>query len=321
VLRLLFWSFVIWLIVRTFLFQTYKIPSSSMHGTLYEGDYILVNKMAYGARLPMTPLSFGEKHLDWLQLPYFRLFGYSEIKRADVVVFNLPVYQEGPIDVQAEYIKRCIALPGDTISIAHGVVFVNGYKEKESANIYHNYTVESKTEIDPSVLSRLNIREGAASGNNQYSFFMSVKQADSLEYQKNVLAVKPNIMAKSSYHPSFYPNYSTVQWNLDFFGPLWVPKAGDSILLNQTHLYLYQRLIEQHEKTILTLKGDSVFINDAYTKYYVFQQNYYFVLGDNRYNSKDSRYWGFVPESHIIGKASMILFSDQKNGRSFLSIK
>jgi signal peptidase I len=319
--RILFWSFVTWLVVRTFLFQSYRIPSSSMHGTLYEGDYILVNKMAYGARLPITPLSFGGHHLDWLHLPYLRLFGYSKVKRNDVIVFNYPVYEEGAIDIQEEYIKRCVALPGDTVSIINGVVFVNGYKEKEPRTIYHHYLVESKTAIDPAVLTRLNIPEGTRLDSGQYSFFMSINQADSLEYQKNILAVRPDVMMKNSYHPSIFPNYPVVQWNLDFFGPLWVPGSGDSILLDQINLSLYQRLIEKHEGVTLTLKGDSVFINDFYSTHYTFKQNYYFVLGDNRYNSKDSRYWGFVPESHIIGKASMVLFSGQKSGRNLLNIE
>jgi signal peptidase I len=322
IFRILFWAFIVWLVVRTFLFQTYRIPSGSMHGTLYEGDHVLVNKLVYGPRIPITPLAFKDNYVDWIQIPYFRLFGYGDVERNDVIVFNYPIYISGPIDVQEEYIKRCIAIPGDSIQIMNGEVFVNSEMIKESAHIYKSYLVTMNSVVDSAVLKRLDIFEIAALQiPNQYSIFMDLAQADSLSKEKNVVSIKLNPFAKDFYHPATYPNYPSIKWNIDFFGPLWVPREGDSILLNATKLSLYQRIIEKHEETILTLKGDSVFINNKHTLYYTFKQNYYFVMGDNRYNSKDSRDWGFVPESHLIGKATRVLYSDLRSGRRFLNIR
>ncbi len=326
ILRIVFWAFMVWLVVRTFIFQTYRIPSGSMHGTLYEGDLVLVNKLVYGPRLPITPLSFKtgneERYVDWIQIPYFRLFGYSEVERNDVIVFNYPIYLSGPIDVQEEYIKRCVAIPGDSIQIINSEVYVNSEKIKEPGLIYKNYLVSMNSAIDSVVLKRLDIFELTSMQiPNQYSVFMDAAQADALSKEKNVVSVKLNPVAKDFYHPATYPNYPSIKWNIDFFGPLWVPREGDSVLLNATNLSLYQRLIEKYEKTVLILKGDSVFVNKQHALYYTFKQNYYFAMGDNRYNSKDSRDWGFVPESHLIGKATTVLYSNLRLSRRFLTIE
>jgi signal peptidase I len=297
-----------------------------MHGCLFEGDFILVNKIVYGPRLPITPLTFKvggkENYLDWIQLPYIRFFGYGNIKRNDVLVFNYPLSQDVPIDIGEEYIKRCIALPGDSLQIINGQVYINRKKAKEPAHLYYRYTITVKEAIDSSVLKRLNISGRMPSEDGkQYTFFMSRAQADSLAKQKSITSCSINFFAKDYYRPSVYPNYPSIPWNHDFFGPLWTPRAGDSILLNATSIYLYQRLIEKHEKISFTFRNDSAFIDKKYVQFYTFKQNYYFVMGDNRYDSKDSRDWGFVPESHIIGKATYVLYSNLKKGRNFLDIE
>jgi signal peptidase I len=321
ILKIIFWSFALWLFVKVFLFQVSRVPSASMRGNLYEGDYVLVNKMAYGARVPMTPLSFRNNYLDWISLPYFRLFACKEVKHNDVIVFNDPAYLEGPIDVQEEYIKRCVALPGDSLKIEAGRIFINSHPLEEPENIFRSYTFETKGVVDISLFSRMNISEITLDTKGRYVLFTDQAHADSIAKEKNSVSVTKNDLKKEFYHPSTFPNFPSVTWNPDFFGPLWIPRKGDSILLNAANLTLYQRTIEKHERRTLTLKGDSAFVDSKYAAYYTFMQNYYFVIGDNRYNSKDSRYWGFVPESHIIGKASMVLFSNQKKGRSFLGIE
>ena len=126
-MRIAFWSLLLWLFVRIFIFQSFQIPSSSMHPTLVEGDHIFVNKLAYGARIPITPLSLpiGKTYIDWIQIPYLRLPGFSSVKRNDIIVFNYPMEDEAPIDEKKEYVKRCIGLPGDTIKIKNGIVTIN----------------------------------------------------------------------------------------------------------------------------------------------------------------------------------------------------
>jgi signal peptidase I len=315
--KIAFWSFLIWLFVRTFLFQVYKIPSSSMHGNLFEGDYVVINKLAYGARLPITPLSVGKKNLDWISLPYLRIFGFADIKRNDVIAFNYSLTDELPIDLRESYIKRCVALPGDTVKIINGIVHVNS-ATNEPENIYNPYTVLFNEGVDSSALNVLNIEPGKA-GDNDY-LFMSTEQAANLLKTGNLKSVILNIYDKKFYHPETFPNHSDYTWNIDHFGPLYIPTEGDSIKLTQKNLLLYQRIIERFEQAKLSFKHDSVFVNDKHQAFYTFKQDYYFMVGDNRHNSIDSRHWGFIPESHIIGKASLIL-SSKKAGRSFSAIK
>jgi len=304
-----------------------------MHGSLFEGDHILINKMAYGARLPFTPLSLkvgGEKkYLDWISLPYLRLFGYSEIKRNDIIAFNFSLSEDEPVDIREEFIKRCVALPGDTLKIINSNVFVNSVSN-EPATIYYDYTVFSADPIDTNILNELNIPvplnyKGTAMQNDSAfiyadKFFMNGRQSDLLLKRVPASTITLNTFSAADYNPSVFPNYSSFPWNLDHFGPLWIPKKNDSLLMTPQNLYLYQRIIERFEEAKVSFINDSLFINDKHRLYYTFKQNYYFVMGDNRHNSIDSRNWGFIPESHIIGKASFIIYSSDKKGRNFLGI-
>jgi signal peptidase I len=250
-MRIVFWSLLLWLFVRIFIFQSFQIPSSSMHPTLIEGDHIFVNKLAYGARIPITPLSLpmSETYLDWIQIPYLRLPGFSSVKHDDIIVFNYPMDDDLPIDERKGYVKRCVGLPGDTIKIKKGITAINGKDEITS--------------------------------------FKPIRAMDS-----------------SIYSPACFPNDARIKWNPDNFGPLYIPKKGESIVLNKKNILLYKRVIEKYEGNILKIKNDSVFINEHYRVTYSFKMNYYFAMGDNRSNSVDSRFWGFVPESHLIGRVS-----------------
>ncbi len=294
-----------------------------MHGTLFEGDYVVINKLAYGARLPITPLSLqlgGEKrYLDWIQIPYLRFFGFSDIKRNDVIAFNYALTDDMPIDLREEYIKRCVALPGDTLQITGGKVYVNSVMD-EPPFIYKNYSIKSERAIDTLLLKRLRIMAGPSADQSNYNFFMSAVQADSLYKLKYISSITLQPYSKEYYHPAVFPNYGALHWNYDFFGPLYIPREGDSILLDKINVSIYQRIIERFEEEKFSFKNDTAFINDKATLYYTFKNNYYFVIGDNRYNSTDSRNWGFIPESHIIGRADLILYSSQSSDRSFLKI-
>lgn len=306
--KYIFLSFLGIVVLRIFVFQSFVIPSASMYGSLVEGDYVIINKLAYGSRLPITPLSipFGnsKKYIDWIQLPYMRLWGYSEIKRNDIVAFNFSLEDALPIDQQEAYIKRCVAIAGDTLQITNGFVSVNGNVNEPNA-VYKCYQLISKRALDTSTQKRISASLSMSDSLGfKYLFFADVLTVESLRKNTNVISLTVQPLAKTDYHPSVFPNYPSLAWNNDWFGPLYIPKKNDSIELSSSNLVLYGRILERFEKVKLSYKNDSVFINGSYSKYYKFRNNYYFMMGDNRYNSVDSRVWGFIPESHIIGKMS-----------------
>lgn len=286
-LKIIFWSVSLWLLIRIFLFQVFKVPTDSMNNTLKDGDFIVVNKIVLGARIPITPLSFhlgSEKYfLDWIEIPYIRMPGYSEISLNDILVFNLPSEILLPVDERKEYVKRCVGLPGDTILIKQGNVFVNKLMIKELS-------------------TQLGWFELNKNDNKISEHFISKIEYDSILENDNTKSLIKKYLLQEIYSPNYFPNASQIKWNLDNLGPLYIPKKGKKIELNKTNMLLYQKIIEQFENNSLTFKNDSIFVNGKLTTTYQFKMNYYFVLGDNRYNSIDSRYWGFLPENHVIGK-------------------
>jgi len=250
--RLILVAFLIWLISHLFFFQVLNIPSASMKPTFNEGDFILVNKLCYGARLPETPLSLpfadSKIYLDWIKWPYLRLPGYSHVKHNDIVVFNLPSETDLPVDERTFYVKRCVALPGDTLLIDSGKVYVNKKRIENGFELPEN-----------------------------------------------------SIQNKTFYNPNFFPHFSSYKWNLDYFGPLTVPGKGIQIKLSNENLYIYRSIIEDVEKNKIQNVNGVFYLNGLPVSTYTFKTDYYFMLGDNRHNSIDSRYWGFVPENHIVG--------------------
>ncbi len=376
-------------IIRSFIFEAYVIPSGSMEKTLLVNDFLFVNKMAYGPRIPQTPLSFPFVHnllpasqrpsyLKWLQLPYKRLPGYVNVERNDVVVFNfpagdtvinLPEYGSAqpyydfvrmygrdavmqrfedtilvhPMDKTDNYIKRCVAVAGDTVQVINSLLFVNGSKAVVPESSQKSYIIRTnKQPLDFDMLkSKLGIEirnddkyldyqdniNGSLTSSGSSNITLAEGDIQKLLKVPGVLSIEPD---NDTFNPTFaqikmFP-YDTVnyKWSVDDYGKIWIPKKGVTISLTSINLPLYYRLITTYEGHKLELKGNNIFIDDAPATTYTFKYNYYWMMGDNRHNSQDSRFWGFVPETHVVGKASLIWFSWDKGPRwkrLFKSIK
>lgn len=313
--KLTLFSILFVLFIRSCVYDIYIIPSSSMRGTILPGDIIGVNKIGLSSRIPMNWLRipFVEKKWYWdrLKLPYFRLFGGPYIDRYQCIVFNYPEETQFPIEHRTHFIKRCIGLPGDTVEIKEGLAYVNGKSKDSLYPLQHNYIVKTDGRLlNDSFYSRFEIEEGGPISNHgDYSFSLTKEKAGEIKKLTFITFIEAQIEPSHTVDNSIFPQHSGYPWNIDKFGPLVIPKKGDTIHLDSLNLALYRKLITIHEDNTLDIRHDSIFINGEHQTYYIPRYNYYFVMGDNRHNSMDSRYWGFLPENHVIGKASSILFS------------
>ena len=314
------------MVIKAFFFEVFTIPSSSMEKTLLPGDVILVNKLSYGIRLPVTPLTFPLSHqfmplfndsksyLDFIQLPYFRFFE-SSISRNDVVVFNYPLDNEHSVDHRSYYIKRCIGLPGDTLKVENKEVYINHEKMATLPKMLFNYKVVTNTLITNDTLLKYNITEGGLDGlKNHWELTMSDSIAKILQKQDYIVSLKKIELDPNSFADYIFPYHKHYGFNIDYFGEVIVPKKGVEVKLNKNNIHLYRRIIEVYEENELEIKEGNFIINGEVSNSYIFKINYYFMMGDNRHNSSDSRFWGFLPEDHILGKAQTILFSTNKTG-------
>jgi signal peptidase I len=323
-------------LIRTFFIEAYTIPTPSMERSLLVGDFLFVSKVNYGPRLPETPVSFPFAHntmpiintksyWDGIKLPYYRLPGLSDIKRGDVVVFNYPMDADSPlyrpVDKQENYIKRCQGTPGDTLSVVNAQVYVNGKAAPDAPGQQIDYTVNtSGVDLNPQVKDDLGISDY---GNGYMT--MPQSAANTLRTYSNVKLIYPNIAHKgddpdpnNQVFPSnpYYPAFRALpgklhdyKWNQDNYGPIIIPKKGWTVKLDSVTFPLYARAIEVYENNKLEIKGSDIYINGQKTDSYTFKMNYYWMMGDNRHDSADSRYWGFVPEDHIVGRALFVWMS------------
>jgi signal peptidase I len=377
-------------IIRTFIFEAYTIPTGSMEKTLLVNDFLFVNKMSYGARIPKTPLSFPFVHntlplsettpsyLKWIQLDYRRLDGFGKVQRNDVVVFNFPAgdtiinlpgygslntYYEAvrtmgrqntwnqfgdhiivhPYDKTDNYIKRCVGVPGDKLQLINGVLYINDQKGLIPDNSQRFYRVTGeKRYIDFNELQKsegINIRNDQNYRDERLQLSSELQEtgvisrvaltesdAAKLKRISGITSITPIVDPfPEQAHIKIFPFDTThYKYSVDNYGPITVPKAGTTVQLNTTTLPLYERIISTYEGHKLVVNGNSIMIDDKPATSYTFKYDYYWMMGDNRHNSQDSRYWGFVPETHIVGKASLIWFSwdgGPRWNRIFKSIK
>jgi signal peptidase I len=286
--------------------------------------------------------------------PYKRLSGFGKVKNDDVVVFNFPegdtvatnaqersyyemvrsygrervitdkrsfgdiIYR--PVDKRENYIKRCIAIAGDSMKIVDGQVFVNGKPQKNIPGMQFKYWVSiTGNSLNSTAMEKLDITpEDIEGSGSRMLISLTADKFKKLDAMKFVTAKEKFIWPKDDHDINFFPSDSQYSWNLDNFGPLWIPKKGVTVQLTTRNLPLYRRIIDVYEENDLKVKDGVIYINGAIAKEYTFKMDYFWMMGDNRYNSADSRYWGFVPEDHVVGKASFVWLSLDKN-KSFLA--
>jgi len=315
-------------IIRGLLFSAYAIPSGSMEGTELTGDYLFVSKISYGPRMPFTPLSipftepmmYGMKtYFSGWQLGYHRLPGFTSVKKGDIVVFNKPSETGTPIDQRTTLIKRCQATAGDTLTIVNAQVYINRKAAPNAPKAQTSYTVVTDgQQLNPDVFQDLVINQMSPT---TYEMIIPVDEMATIKGFSGIKSITPYIMPAGTYQSEVFPNNPKFKWNQDNFGPLVIPKKGMTIPLNDSTIVLYNRAIEQYEGNRLGRQGNKITLNGKVTNSYTFQMDYYWMMGDNRHNSLDSRFWGYVPEDHVIGKAVITFFSTDPEKDIFHKIR
>ncbi|WP_299461045.1 signal peptidase I [uncultured Microscilla sp.] len=329
-------------LIRWLIMSAYTIPTPSMEGTQMVGDFLFVSKLHYGARTPKTllhmPLTDNKiwgtnipSYLDWIQLPIRRIPGFSDVKNNDVVVFNWPAdTTKSPVDMKVNYIKRCVGIPGDKLEVKNTQLYINGKKAKDPEKLQFLYRLVSSMSISQKVLDKLDIYRNNSyyvtpTNDNKfiYQIFTTPQNIKLLKQQLGPAALSMQILAreKNEFAAEIYPNsywrdqnmrkggqynYKQTPWNQDYFGPLTLPKEGMKIEMTKENIIKYGPVIkeyEYHDKVEVANDFSKITIDGKEIKTYTFVQDYYFMMGDNRHNSQDSRYWGFVPRDHVVGKA------------------
>ncbi|MBR6466322.1 MAG: S26 family signal peptidase [Bacteroidales bacterium] len=355
------------MVIKIFWFEAFTIPSPSMEKTLFTGDYLFVSKVAYGPKIPQTPLSVplvhnsifgGESYSTLIQNKYRRLKGFGKVKRYDIVVFSFPngdtvlkqvpqadyyqmvrlnggdreaiVAAYGPMivrpkDKKDNYVKRCVAIPGDTLQVIDGAVYVNRKKEPQRNTIQSSYTVITKGDpINKITLDDMRINPEDSQFDPSLPGYpdisLTAEEAEKFSRFPAVLKIEENIDVYPPDYPDsplmLFPFDTLRRWTRDNYGPIWIPQAGATVTLDGKNISLYRRIITSYEDNSLEEKDGKFFINGEETTTYTFRQDYYWMMGDNRHNSLDSRYWGFVPEDHIVGTPYLVWFSRDRY-RSF----
>ncbi|MEZ4686963.1 MAG: signal peptidase I [Bacteroidia bacterium] len=363
------------LIIRAFFIEAFIIPTTSMERTLLAGDFLFVSKYHYGTRMPMAPLSlpfihnkiFGIKtYTDLVTLPYYRLPGLTEIKRNDIVVFNYPAHDindlgdgAGTVNVismKENYVKRCVAIPGDLLEIKNGDLYINEERAWDPPKLQLDYVVEVKNgNIGYSGKEMREMGFRADGGESGFATFSSSADPNNMNWHvagphNSVFLLNADVetaetFGKGSHIDTMYKynfrqdermpggvrntnispapfynrkdvykiypnNFSQFPWNIDHYGPIRIPYKGMEIdLSDPKQVIMYKRVIEGYEGHDFSVRNNDVLIDGQVAKTYTVEDDYYFMMGDNRHGSEDSRFWGFVPMTHVVGRPLFIFMS------------
>ncbi|HRW98856.1 MAG TPA: signal peptidase I [Cyclobacteriaceae bacterium] len=320
---------------RWSLVEAFVIPTPSMENSLLVGDYLFVSKIHYGSRTPRTPLQIPLTHqkiwgteipsyLDWIQLPSYRLPGLRFVERGEAVVFNVPKDlldpTERPVDLKTYLVKRCVAVGGDEIEIKKDQLFINGEISKNPPEMKLSYLVTANDEIHQRNFSSLEMDRDdysflgrTSDAKAVYRMLLTSDQQSQLKQAPYIISIEDGSKLNEAGGAPLFPSLMNGQWDAENYGPLKVPAEGWKIDINATTLDQYGELIEKYEgNENVVVTGDQLSIDGQVVTEYTFKQDYYFMMGDNRHNSLDSRFWGFVPADHILGKPLFIWMSIDK---------
>lgn len=323
-------------LIRWLLLEPFTIPTASMEKTLLVGDFLFVSKMHYGTRLPKTPLQVPLTHQkiwsteipsysDLIQLPYYRLPGFTSVERNDVVVFNYPVEFDFPNDLKTNYIKRAVAVPGDVLEVREGELFVNQKASPKPDEMQYSYEITTNRSLTVDFLKDYGINQEsfyASPDGSRYLIWTTDANIEKLKSSPVITSVTKSLQPKGQAESGIFPNGSNLTWNRDNYGPLLVPGEDQTLEMTPDNVLKYAFTIEKyegHEK--VEVKDGALYIDGKKVDRYTFKQNYYFMMGDNRHDSLDSRYWGFVPEDHVVGKAWFLWLSLDKFESMFSKIR
>jgi signal peptidase I len=273
------------------------------------------------------PVGKTRSYLKKPQLPYFRFPGFEKIDRNEIVVFNWPVdtvrfffdrsniHVDKPIDKRSNYVKRCVAIPGDSLEIKNGYIYINGERTvlPDRAKPQYYYRVVTNARLSEPTLDRYDVTEGRAF-TDHYILNMTEANAARLSNNPVVTSISKEETPAGNYSRAIFPHDPRYPWSIDNYGPIYIPEQGKTVSLDLSSLPFYRRIIEVYEGNNLTVDGDVIYINGQVADSYTFQQDYYWMMGDNRHNSEDARYWGYVPFDHVVGKPVFIWFSWNSNG-------